>query len=85
MTQPHPADSIAPVLSDSEPLFKQGQIKQPEIISDSENLILLNRSTLQENEVIRVELSAEMPLIHRQTVVRENLPISQHLAKQPTD
>ena len=80
MTQPNPSDSITPVLSNSEPLFKQS-----EAVSDSENLILLNRSTLQENEVIRVELYAEMPLIHRQTVVRENLPIKQYLAEQPTD
>ncbi len=84
MTQPNPSanpsNSITPALSDSEPPFKQS-----ETISDSENLILLNRSTLQEKEVIRVELYAEMPLIHRQAVVRENLPIKQYLAKQPTD
>ncbi len=81
MTQPNLSDSFTPALSDSEqPPFQQSETPIP-----SERLTLINQSALQENEVIRVELYAEMPLFHRQTVVRENLPIEHYLADQTTD
>ncbi|MBM0740520.1 DUF2382 domain-containing protein [Phormidium sp. CLA17] len=80
MTQPNLSDNLIQVLSNSEL-----PIQQAETTSPSESLILMNQSTLQENEVIRVELYTEIPVIHRQTVVRENVPIKQYLAEQKTD
>lgn len=82
MTQPNLSDTLIQILSSAKQLFKQAGTTSP-----AEDLIT-NRPTLQENEVIRIELYAEVPQLHRQ-VIQENVPIKQsikqYLAEHPTD
>jgi stress response protein YsnF len=47
----------------------------------SEGLIFINQSTLQEDDLIRIELYADKPLIYRQTVVRETVPIKKYVTE----
>ncbi len=79
MTQPSRSDSLIQMVPDADqPFTPTGTI------SHAEHLIVIDRpTTLQENEVIRLELYAEMPQLHRQ-VIQERASVKHYLAEQPT-